>query len=127
MGLSTTTIKLVTTNNSTHVACSIGTGAVDSAYKAINLIVKEPIKLLEYSLNSVTEGISVTSTARVVICRENYHTSTYAFNITYPTYSGIGTGMDVVVSSVEAYLVALNKLLGCKESFICAEKIQISE
>ncbi|XP_029124828.1 probable 2-isopropylmalate synthase isoform X3 [Cajanus cajan] len=40
MGLSTTTIKLVTTNNSTHVACSIGTGAVDSAYKAINLIVK---------------------------------------------------------------------------------------
>ncbi|KAL2336878.1 hypothetical protein Fmac_011324 [Flemingia macrophylla] len=123
MGLSTATVKLVNTDNDTHVTCSIGTGAVDSAYKAINLIVKEPIKLLEYSLNSVTEGIDATATARVVICRENYHTSTNAFteDTTYPTYSGIGTGMDVVLASVEAYLVALNKLLGCKESFKSAE------
>jgi len=30
-------------------------------------------------------------------------------------YSGIGKGVDVVVSSVEAYLSALNKMLDFKE------------
>lgn len=42
-------------------------------------------------------------------------------------YSGTGAGVDVVVSSVEAYLVALNKMLGCKDSFLGVEWIQISE
>jgi len=36
----------------------------------------------------------------------------------YICYSGTGAEMDVVVASVEAYLVAVNKLLRCKESFI---------
>lgn len=40
IGLSTATVKLVNIDGSTHVACSIGIGAVDSTYKAINLIVK---------------------------------------------------------------------------------------
>ncbi|KAL5148448.1 2-isopropylmalate synthase B [Glycine soja] len=122
IGLSTATVKLVNIDGSTHVACSIGIGAVDSTYKAINLIVKEPTKLLDYSLNSVTEGIGVNVTARVVICRENNHTSTYAFteDANYPTFSGIAAEMDVVVSTVKAYLVALNKLLRWKESFRCA-------
>jgi len=40
MGSSTATIKLVTSDGITHVACSVGVGPVDSAYKAINLIVK---------------------------------------------------------------------------------------
>ncbi|KAG2405151.1 2-isopropylmalate synthase [Vigna angularis] len=119
LGLSTTTVKLVNIDGTTHVACSIGTGVVDSAYRAINIIVKEPIKVLEYSLNSMTKGIGISATARVVICREN-HSSTNAFtrDATYPTFSGTGAEMDVVVASVEAYLVAVNKLLRCKESFI---------
>ncbi|KAG4994372.1 hypothetical protein JHK86_031199 [Glycine max] len=122
IGLSTATVKLVNIDGSTHVACSIGIGAVDSTYKAINLVVKEPTKLLDYSLNSVTEGIGVNVTARVVICRENNHTSTYAFteDANYPTFSGIAAEMDVVVSTAKAYLVALNKLLRWKESFRCA-------
>ncbi|KAK7395589.1 hypothetical protein VNO78_16152 [Psophocarpus tetragonolobus] len=123
LGLSTATVKLVTIDGITHVACSTGKGAVDSAYKAINLIVQEPIKLQEYSLNSVTEGMGISATARVVICSMDNHTLTSAFNgdAIYSTFSGIGAEMDVVVSSVEAYLVAVNKLLRCKESFICAK------
>lgn len=31
--------------------------------------------------------------------------------------SGIGAGMDIVVSSVKAYIGALNKMLGFKERF----------
>lgn len=40
LGLSTSTVKLLSSDGRTHVACSVGTGPVDSAYKAIDLIVK---------------------------------------------------------------------------------------
>lgn len=39
-------------------------------------------------------------------------------------YSGTGEGVDVVVSSVKAYLVALNKMLDFKAWFISVERIQ---
>lgn len=40
LGLSTATVKLAGADGKEHVACSLGTGPVDSAYKAVNLIVK---------------------------------------------------------------------------------------
>jgi hypothetical protein len=40
LGLSTATVKLLSADGEEHVACSLGTGPVDSAYKAVNLIVK---------------------------------------------------------------------------------------
>lgn len=40
LGLSTATVKLVDADGKEHVACSMGAGPVDSAYKAIDLIVK---------------------------------------------------------------------------------------
>ncbi|KAL9277298.1 hypothetical protein ACSQ67_025157 [Phaseolus vulgaris] len=90
---------------------------------------EEPIKVLEYSLSSVTEGIGINATAHVVICRENNHTSTYALarDVAYPTFCGTGAEMDVVVASVEAYLVAVNKFLRCKESVMHSQGIQIFE
>jgi len=52
LGLSTATIKLVNIDGTTHVACSIGTGVVDSTYKAINIIVKVWNLLPPFSLLS---------------------------------------------------------------------------
>ncbi|KAK7305130.1 hypothetical protein VNO77_43030 [Canavalia gladiata] len=120
MGLSTATVKLINVDGSTHDACSIGSGPVDSSYKAINLIVKEPVKLVEYSLVKVREGIDANAITQVVIHRESNHIPTHALinGDVNPTYSGTGSGMDDVVSGVEAYLVALNKMLGFKEWFI---------
>lgn len=40
LGLSTATVKLIDADGNEHVACSVGTGPVDSAYKAVDLIVK---------------------------------------------------------------------------------------
>jgi 2-isopropylmalate synthase len=40
LGLSTATVKLIGADGTEHVACSVGTGPVDSAYKAVDLIVK---------------------------------------------------------------------------------------
>ncbi|KAI4345008.1 hypothetical protein L6164_012178 [Bauhinia variegata] len=129
LGLSTATVKLISIDGSTNVACSVGAGPVDSAYKAVNLIVKEPVALLEYSLNAVTEGIDAIATTRVVIRGENSSsTSTHAFTgeSVHRTFSGTGAGMDIVVSSVKAYIAALNKMLGFKESPFPAEKTAVS-
>ncbi|XP_047165078.1 2-isopropylmalate synthase 1, chloroplastic-like [Vigna umbellata] len=131
LGLSTSTVKLLSSDGSTHVACSVGTGPVDSAYKAIDLIVKEPVTLLEYSMNAVTEGIDAIATTRVVIRAESETstattTSASTGETVLRTFSGSGAGMDVVVSSVKAYIAAINKMLGFKETYPSAEKIPIS-
>ncbi|XP_061360227.1 2-isopropylmalate synthase 2, chloroplastic-like isoform X2 [Gastrolobium bilobum] len=127
LGLSTATVKLVSIDGSTQVACSVGTGPVDSAYKAVDLIVKEPITLLEYSMNAVTEGIDAIATTRVLIGGEKTPTTRALTGETvHRTFSGTGAGMDVVVSSVKAYIAAINKMLGFKETSSSAEKIPIS-
>ncbi|XP_068472374.1 probable 2-isopropylmalate synthase [Phaseolus vulgaris] len=115
MNFSSTTIELVRIDGTTHVACSVGKGPVDSALKAVDLIVKEAVKVHEYSLNTIRGGTDAIATIHVVIRKENAHSSTSTGNIVYPTFSGIGKGVDVVVSSVEAYLTALNKMLDFKE------------
>ncbi|KAI3861731.1 hypothetical protein MKW92_024432 [Papaver armeniacum] len=103
LGLSTATVKLIgAADGVEHVACSVGTGPVDAAYKAIDLIVKVPVMLLEYSMSSVTEGIDAIASTRVVI-------------------TGTGAGMDIVVSSVRAYVNALNKMMGFKS--VSASKV----
>ncbi|KAF3457951.1 hypothetical protein FNV43_RR02613 [Rhamnella rubrinervis] len=129
LGLSTATVKLVNADGMEHVACSVGTGPVDSAYKAVDLIVKEPVTLLEYSMNAVTEGIDAIATTRVLIRAENGHTSTHALTgeSVQRTFSGIGAGMDVVVSSVKAYIGAVNKMLGFKERSTTLSQISVTE
>lgn len=117
LGLSTATVKLIDADGQKHVACSVGTGPVDSAYKAIDLLVKEQVTLLEYGLNAVTEGIDAIATTRVLIRGEKNHTLTNALTgeTVHRTFSGTGAGMDIVVSSVRAYISALNKMLGFKD------------
>ncbi|KAI3875335.1 hypothetical protein MKX03_035779 [Papaver bracteatum] len=117
LGLSTATVKLISVVDGVeHVACSVGTGPVDAAYKAINLITKVPVALLEYSMSSVTEGIDAIASTRVVIHGEDVHSSSDAIigETVRRTFSGTGAGMDIVVSSVRAYVNALNKMIGFK-------------
>ncbi|KAL4337503.1 hypothetical protein AHAS_Ahas12G0116700 [Arachis hypogaea] len=81
-------------------------------------LMQEPIKLVEYSVTTIKNGIDGIVTTYVVICRENSNyesTSTLSQENVHPTFSGTAAGTDVVVSSVEAYIAALNKMLGSKE------------
>ncbi|GMP78343.1 hypothetical protein CsSME_00034294 [Camellia sinensis var. sinensis] len=113
LGLPMATVKLIDAEGEEHIACANGTGPVDSAYKAVDHIVKVPVTLLEYSMNAVTEGIDAIATTRVLIRGDNNHTSTNASEETvHHTFSGTGAGMDIVISSVRAYINALNKMLG---------------
>ncbi|KAI5653679.1 hypothetical protein M9H77_30866 [Catharanthus roseus] len=113
LGLSTATVKLIDADGKEHVACSVGRGPVDAAYRAIDLIVQVPVTLLEYSMNAVTEGIDAIATTRVLIRGENSHISTHALTgeVISRTFSGTGAEMDIVISSVRAYVGALNKML----------------
>ncbi|XP_009602443.1 2-isopropylmalate synthase B [Nicotiana tabacum] len=117
LGLSTATVKLIDADGQEHVSCSVGTGPVDAAYKAVDLIVKVPVALLEYSLNAVTEGIDAIASTRVLIRGENGHTSTHALTgeTVHRSFSGTGADMDIVISSVRAYIGALNKMLSFRK------------
>ncbi|XP_042517370.1 2-isopropylmalate synthase 1, chloroplastic-like isoform X2 [Macadamia integrifolia] len=125
LGLSTTTVKLIDADGEEYVECSIGTGPVDAAYKAIDLIVKIPVVLREYYINAVTEGIDAIAYTRVLIQPQDGHTSTHAFSgdTVQRTFSGTGAEMDIVVSSVRAYVSALNKMLGFMTSDSSASRV----
>ncbi|KAK4266498.1 hypothetical protein QN277_027405 [Acacia crassicarpa] len=110
LGLPTATVKLIDVDGKTHVACSVGTGPVDSAYKAIDLIIKEPATV-EHSLNDFTEGTDAIATTRVVIRGKAGHETV-----------GMGASMDAVVSSVKAYVSALNKMLDFGQKSMPAEE-----
>ncbi|KAK4718531.1 hypothetical protein R3W88_016869 [Solanum pinnatisectum] len=117
LGLSTATVKLIDADGQEHISCSVGTGPVDAAYKAVDLIVKVPVTLLEYSMNAVTQGIDAIASTRVLIRGENGHTSTHALTgeIVHRTFSGTGADMDIVISSVRAYVGALNKMMSFRK------------
>ncbi|GJN13829.1 hypothetical protein PR202_gb00576 [Eleusine coracana subsp. coracana] len=120
LGLSTATVKLIGPDGEEKVGCSVGTGPVDAAYKAVDQIIQIPTVLREYSMTSVTEGIDAIATTRVVVTGDvsnnNKHALTgSSFN---RAFSGSGADMDIVVSSVRAYLSALNKMC----SFVGAVK-----
>lgn len=48
LGLSTATVKLIASDGEEKIACSVGTGPVDAAYKAIDSIVQVRLKMLAF-------------------------------------------------------------------------------
>ncbi|MFH0776828.1 MAG: 2-isopropylmalate synthase [Patescibacteria group bacterium] len=81
-----------------------GTGPVDAAYSAVNAIVGEKVKLLEFRMDAVSEGIDAQATVTVKVETE-----------TGRIYTGKGSHTDIVVASVKSYLNALNKIVAGKE------------
>ena len=77
---------------------STGNGPVDSVYQAINRIVKVPNELIEFTVQSVTEGIDAMAdvTIRLKAGGDNI-------------YTGHAAHTDIIVASAKAYLQALNK------------------
>ena len=82
-----------------HSASSDGTGPVDAAYGAVNQIIQLENVLLEYSVNSVTEGIDAQAVVSVQI------------KVGDRIFSGSNGETDIVVASTKAYLEALNRAL----------------
>jgi 2-isopropylmalate synthase len=102
MGLSTATVRLRKPDGSIETAAAVGTGPVDAAFKAVDSIVAERVELVEYAVQSVTEGIDALGQVSVRVRPMPGGAA----------YCGHGADTDILVASTKAYLAALNRLLG---------------
>jgi 2-isopropylmalate synthase len=125
----TATVRLRGPDGVTREDAAIGTGPVDSVYRAINRIVQAPNVLTEFSIKAVTEGIDAVGEVTIRVeptgdWPNNGHLPGegepgpgYALNPQTGyrprrrTYSGHGADMDIIVASAKAYMSALNKML----------------
>lgn len=101
MGMPTATVRLYNSNEEEIVQAAVGTGPVDAAYRAIDQIVNMPNMLIEYSVHSVTEGIDALGEVTVRIQSQDGGR----------TFGGYGADTDIIVSSVKAYMAALNRMI----------------
>ena len=115
------TVRLVDQQGQTHLEAAHGTGPVDAIYKAIDKVVGRPVELLEFAINSVTEGIDAVAEVSVRI-RDTTAAQQASTKPGIDLYNGYGVHTDTMVAAAEAYMGALNKLLQNREHFIHAEK-----
>ncbi|MEL6528148.1 MAG: alpha-isopropylmalate synthase regulatory domain-containing protein, partial [Chloroflexota bacterium] len=94
------TVRL-TQGDQEFIQAAVGTGPVDAAYRAIDMIAQCPNTLIEYSVHSVTEGIDALGEVTVRIQSPEGN----------KTVGGYGADTDIIVSSVKAYMAALNRLI----------------
>ena len=129
MGMPTATVRLRGPDGRLQVQSSVGTGPVDAAYKAIDMVISRevvlaPTHLLEFVVHAVTEGIDAIGEVTV---RIESNTSDQIMDaqseISQPrTFGGYGADTDIVVASAKAYLSALNKVLVATGEYGSTEK-----
>ena len=98
----TATVKLVAPDGKIVADAALGAGPVDAIYQAINRLVGVPNRLIEFSVNSVTEGIDAIGEVTIRIESDGM------------VYTGRGADTDIIVASAKAYINALNRLLAVK-------------
>ncbi len=118
-GMPTATVQVRGPDGEICTEVAVGTGPVDATYKAIARCVGVPNKLLEYSVNSVTEGIDALGEVMVRLIPEGGDPEG-------PVYSGHGADTDIIVASAKAYINALNKLVAAESAKKVAEKLVAS-
>lgn len=81
-----------------YKSSATGDGPVDATYKAINEIVKEDVKLLDYQIKSITKGEEAQGEVSIRIRKGTTEVN------------GKGISTDIIEASAKAYLDALSKL-----------------
>lgn len=103
-GIPTAAVTLIAPDGKIKSDASVGTGPVDATCKVIDKIIKIPgIKLTEFTVKSVTEGID--AIGEVLIRVESSGI----------TYTGRGAHTDIIVSSAKAYVNALNRVIAARK------------
>jgi len=104
-GIPTSAVTLIDPDGKLKSDASVGTGPVDATCKVIDKIIKIPgIRLTEFTVNSVTEGID--AIGEVLIRVESDGLS----------YTGRGAHTDIIVASARAYVNALNRVLAARKN-----------
>jgi 2-isopropylmalate synthase len=102
----TATVKLRAADGTTQVGSGTGDGPVDACCRAINAVVGETAELQGFTMRNVSEGTGALAEVTVRV-KDIYSGRTFA---------GHGTHTDVVEASGEAYLDAVNSLLGARDA-----------
>lgn len=107
-GLPTASVELRDMRDKTriHKAASLGTGPVDAVCNAIQHLSKAECTLIEFTVQSVTEGIDSLGEVTIRIEDNNDHS----------VYNGHAANTDIVAASAKAYLAAINKYIAMKEA-----------
>ncbi len=93
---STALVRLI--RNGEHIEeASKGDGPVDAAFSAIENIMEMETRLVDYQLHAITEGEDAQGEAAVVV------------EIGGSTYRGRGISTDILESSIEAFIDAINQ------------------
>ncbi|MEI7942243.1 MAG: 2-isopropylmalate synthase [Candidatus Riflemargulisbacteria bacterium] len=95
----TATIRLSTKEGDVFEDACVGTGPVDAIYNAIEQLVGIKFNLQEYIVHAVTDGTDALGEVTVRIKEGN------------EVYTGRGSDTDVLVSTAQAFLSAINKFL----------------
>lgn len=123
----TASVCLVGPNGEQYRDAALGTGPVDAAYQAINRIIGVRNRLMEFTINAVTEGLDAQAEATIRIQPENgereYGLNPQTSQAFVRSFSGHGASTDIVVASARAYLSALNKMLAAREEESSAVKV----
>ena len=119
-GMPTATVKLTGPDGQTQTAAEVGTGPVDAVYKAIQSLVHVPCSLLEYTVQSVTEGIDALGEVSVRVSPDDDAATPDKVNpqsehTRARVFHGHGADTDVIVASAKAYLAAINRILALRE------------
>ncbi|MEM6963081.1 MAG: 2-isopropylmalate synthase, partial [Myxococcota bacterium] len=118
MGMPTATVRLKTEDGSAHTEAAVGDGPIDACYRAIDAIVQTQTKLLEFSVNSVTEGIDALGEVSVRVEGDQTSDPINPQHGARDTrvYHGHGADTDIVVASAKAYISAITRLLTAVET-----------
>ena len=119
-GMPTATVKLTGPDGETKTSASVGTGPVDAVYEAVQALVQVPCTLLEYNVQSVTQGIDALGEVSVRVQPDDEATATDKMNPQYENararvFHGHGANTDVIVAIAKAYIAALNRIIAVQE------------
>jgi 2-isopropylmalate synthase len=110
-GIPTASVRLRRSDGATFEDASMGTGPVDATFRAIDRIVGSKVTLLEYTVQSVTQGIDAVGDVTVrVEAPEGEQLHPQNGYLTRRTFSGRGVDTDIIVASARAYMQALNRM-----------------
>ena len=98
------TVRLIGPDQQVVTDASTGNGPVDAVCNAIDRVVGTSAKLVDFNVQSVTEGIDSMGTVTIKIESNGQN------------YTGRGASTDIIVASAMAYLSAVNRLLAADDA-----------
>ena len=99
----TATVRLIGPDQQLHTDASTGNGPVDAVCNAIDRVVGSHCSLVDFNVQSVSEGIDSMGTVTIRVESDG------------KVYTGRGASTDIIVASAKAYLSAVNRMLAADE------------